>query len=72
MDRVLQAFNHTALYDDTISNYFRQQYASGVAQMPLRYGMNPHQQPAQLYTTLPQLPLKGRFTIPTKVSRNGR
>ncbi|KAI0220031.1 Bifunctional purine biosynthesis protein PURH [Lamellibrachia satsuma] len=54
----LKAFNHTALYDATISNYFRQQYAAGAAQLPLRYGMNPHQQPAQLYTTLPQLPLK--------------
>lgn len=26
--------------------------------MTLRYGMNPHQKPAQLYTTLSQLPLK--------------
>lgn len=25
--------------------------------MTLRYGMNPHQKPAQLYTTLSQLPL---------------
>ena len=27
--------------------------------MPLRYGANPHQKPAQIYTTLPSLPLKG-------------
>ncbi|XP_064595230.1 bifunctional purine biosynthesis protein ATIC-like [Liolophura sinensis] len=54
----VKAFNHTAAYDAAISNYFRRQYSSGVAQLPLRYGMNPHQKPAQIYTTLPQLPLK--------------
>ena len=27
--------------------------------MPLRYGMNPHQKPAQLYTTEAKLPLTG-------------
>ena len=55
----LQAFNHTAEYDSAISNYFRQEYSQGVSQLPLRYGMNPHQKPAQLYTMLSQLPLKG-------------
>lgn len=54
-----QAFNHTAEYDAAISNYFRREYSSGVSQLPLRYGMNPHQKPAQIYTTLPQLPLRG-------------
>lgn len=28
--------------------------------MPLRYGMNPHQTPAQLYTLQPKLPLTGK------------
>ncbi|KAK7898342.1 hypothetical protein WMY93_019195 [Mugilogobius chulae] len=51
------AFTHTAQYDDAISDYFRGQYSRGVSQLPLRYGMNPHQAPAQLYTLRPQLPL---------------
>eukprot|EP00117_Sycon_ciliatum_P020791 scpid66697/ scgid18414/ Bifunctional purine biosynthesis protein PURH; Phosphoribosylaminoimidazolecarboxamide formyltransferase; 5-aminoimidazole-4-carboxamide ribonucleotide formyltransferase; AICAR transformylase; IMP cyclohydrolase; ATIC; IMP synthase; Inosinicase len=53
----LKAFNHTAAYDNAISDYFRQQYGKGVSQMPLRYGMNPHQKPAQLFTTDAKLPL---------------
>ncbi|XP_052858959.1 bifunctional purine biosynthesis protein ATIC [Drosophila gunungcola] len=53
----LKAFTHTASYDDAISDYFRKQYGSGVSQLPLRYGMNPHQKPAQLYTQLAKLPL---------------
>lgn len=59
---VLQAFTHTAQYDEAISDYFRGQYSRGVSQLPLRYGMNPHQAPAQLYTLRPTLPLKGRPT----------
>ena len=55
-----QAFTRTALYDDAISDYFRREFSSGVSQLPLRYGMNPHQAPAQLYTLHPALPLKGR------------
>ncbi|KAM3877382.1 bifunctional purine biosynthesis protein ATIC [Diretmus argenteus] len=54
----LKAFTHTAQYDDAISDYFRGQYSRGVSQLPLRYGMNPHQAPAQLYTLRPALPLK--------------
>ncbi|PVD36112.1 hypothetical protein C0Q70_03085 [Pomacea canaliculata] len=54
----VKAFNHTAEYDAAISDYFRKQYSSGISQLTLRYGMNPHQKPAQLYTTLPELPLK--------------
>ncbi|XP_072321445.1 bifunctional purine biosynthesis protein ATIC [Eucyclogobius newberryi] len=54
----LKAFTHTAQYDDAISDYFRGQYSRGVSQLPLRYGMNPHQAPAQLYTLRPELPLK--------------
>jgi phosphoribosylaminoimidazolecarboxamide formyltransferase/IMP cyclohydrolase len=53
----VKAFNHTASYDEAISNYFRAQYASNVSQLTLRYGMNPHQKPAQLYTTQNVLPL---------------
>ncbi|CAL1537832.1 unnamed protein product [Lymnaea stagnalis] len=54
----VKAFNHTAGYDAAISDYFRRQYSAGQSQMTLRYGMNPHQTPAQIYTTLPQLPIK--------------
>uniref|UniRef100_A0A3P8ZCD4 Bifunctional purine biosynthesis protein ATIC n=1 Tax=Esox lucius TaxID=8010 RepID=A0A3P8ZCD4_ESOLU len=54
----LKAFTHTAQYDEAISDYFRGQYSRGVSQLPLRYGMNPHQAPAQLYTLRPALPLK--------------
>jgi phosphoribosylaminoimidazolecarboxamide formyltransferase/IMP cyclohydrolase len=54
----LKAFTHTAEYDSAISDYFRKQYSANVSQLTLRYGMNPHQKPAQLYTTLSELPLK--------------
>ncbi|KAI9222852.1 bifunctional purine biosynthesis protein [Blastocladiella britannica] len=46
----LKAFNQTADYDTAISNYFRQQYSANKAQLTLRYGMNPHQKPAQVFT----------------------
>lgn len=53
----LKAFTHTAEYDTAISDYFRKQYSAGNAQMTLRYGMNPHQKPAQVFTTRDRLPL---------------
>ncbi|XP_076620780.1 bifunctional purine biosynthesis protein ATIC [Colletes latitarsis] len=53
----LKAFTHTAEYDNAISDYFRKQYSAGVSQLTLRYGMNPHQKPAQIFTTLEKLPL---------------
>ncbi|XP_067298317.1 bifunctional purine biosynthesis protein PURH [Pseudorasbora parva] len=53
----LKAFTHTAQYDEAISDYFRREYSRGISQLPLRYGMNPHQAPAQLYTIRPALPL---------------
>ncbi|ESO91937.1 hypothetical protein LOTGIDRAFT_217098 [Lottia gigantea] len=53
----VKAFNHTAEYDGAISDYFRCEYSQGISQLSLRYGMNPHQKPAQLSTTLPKLPL---------------
>lgn len=53
----LKAFTHTAQYDEAISDYFRKEYGKGISQMPLRYGMNPHQTPAQLYTLKPKLPI---------------
>jgi hypothetical protein len=55
----LKAFTHTSEYDLAISDYFRKQYSAGVSQLTLRYGMNPHQKPAQIFTTLAELPLRG-------------
>jgi len=64
----LKAFEMTAKYDDAISGYFREQYASSelsperlvgpVQRMALRYGANPHQKPAQAYVTEGELPFK--------------
>ncbi|AJV72081.1 Ade16p [Saccharomyces cerevisiae YJM189] len=55
----LKAFEHTADYDAAISDFFRKQYSEGKAQLPLRYGCNPHQRPAQAYTTQQEeLPFK--------------
>ncbi|KAI8424169.1 hypothetical protein MSG28_002759 [Choristoneura fumiferana] len=53
----LKAFTHTSEYDLAISDYFRKQYSAGEAQLTLRYGMNPHQKPAQVFTTRDRLPL---------------
>ena len=58
-DLSLKAFVHTAEYDAAISKYFRTQYGQDKSVLPLRYGMNPHQKPAQLYTTDDNLPLTG-------------
>ncbi|CAG8551967.1 11559_t:CDS:10 [Acaulospora colombiana] len=54
----LKAFNHTADYDEAISNYFRQKYSENVSQLTLRYGANPHQKPAQVFVKEGQLPIK--------------
>ena len=67
----LKAFEMTARYDAAISGYFREQYAtagqerplSGLVQrMPLRYGVNPHQKPAQAFVDHGELPFKGTTT----------
>jgi len=54
----LKAFTHTMEYDTAISDFFRQKYSASESHLPLRYGANPHQKPAQLFTTLEKLPLK--------------
>lgn len=53
----LKAFTHTAQYDDHISDYFRKTFSAGTSQLTLRYGMNPHQKPAQVFTQGSKLPL---------------
>lgn len=54
----LKAFQHTAVYDDAIANYLRQQFPHTHSQISLRYGINPHQKPAQLFTMDGELPLR--------------
>lgn len=54
----VKAFEHCRLYDTAISNYLRREYCAGKSQLSLRYGMNPHQKPAQLYNLHGDLPLK--------------
>lgn len=54
----LKAFEHTADYDVAISDYFRKQYSENISQLPLRYGANPHQKPAQAYVSQGDLPFK--------------
>ena len=54
----LKAFQHTAVYDNAIANFLRQQFPHNQSQLTLRYGVNPHQKPAHIYTTDGQLPLK--------------
>ena len=53
----LKAFTLTALYDDAISDYFRKIYGAKEWQISLRYGMNPHQKPAQIFSQIENLPL---------------
>lgn len=52
----LKAFEQTAEYDAAISDFFRKQYAEDRSQLPLRYGANPHQRPAQAYVARGNLP----------------
>jgi phosphoribosylaminoimidazolecarboxamide formyltransferase/IMP cyclohydrolase len=55
----LKAFEHTADYDASISDFFRRQYAgNGVSQIALRYGANPHQKPAAAFVKTGKLPFK--------------
>jgi phosphoribosylaminoimidazolecarboxamide formyltransferase/IMP cyclohydrolase len=55
----LKAFEHTADYDASISDFFRKQYAGdGVQQLALRYGANPHQKPAAAFRKMGPLPFK--------------
>lgn len=54
----LKAFTHTADYDNVVADYFRRTFSNNVSQINLRYGMNPHQKPAQIFTTLEHLPLQ--------------
>ncbi|CCK68269.1 bifunctional phosphoribosylaminoimidazolecarboxamide formyltransferase/IMP cyclohydrolase ADE16 KNAG_0A06070 [Huiozyma naganishii CBS 8797] len=55
----LKAFEHTAEYDALIADFFRKRYSEDKAQLPLRYGCNPYQKPAQAFITQQEeLPFK--------------
>ena len=63
----MKAFEATAKYDEAISGYFREKYATPgegligpVERIPLRYGANPHQGQAQAYVKGGELPFKGK------------
>lgn len=72
----LKAFEATKSYDEAIADYFRKQYAStdsdpslkaaagvGYQRIPLRYGANPHQKPAQAFVETGEMPVKGEFAL---------
>lgn len=54
----LKAFQHTAVYDEAISDYLRSQFHHSHSRLSLRYGINPHQKPAQIFTMHGKLPLQ--------------
>lgn len=54
----IKVFSYITKYDDIIADYFRKQFSKNVSQISLRYGMNPHQLNAQIFTMEPRLPLK--------------
>lgn len=68
----LKAFEMTAKYDEAISGYLRERYASAelppeeraapVQRIALRYGANPHQKPAQAFVSEGELPFKGKMS----------
>ncbi|KAM0794602.1 AICAR transformylase/IMP cyclohydrolase/methylglyoxal synthase [Usnea florida] len=55
----LKSFEHTAEYETAIADFFRKRYASdGIQQMQLKYGANPHQKPAEVFSKNGPLPFK--------------
>jgi phosphoribosylaminoimidazolecarboxamide formyltransferase/IMP cyclohydrolase len=74
----LKAFEATKAYDEAIADYFRKMYAStdsdkdliaaagvGYQRLPLRYGANPHQKPAQAFVENGELPIKSESRVQT-------
>lgn len=47
----VKAFLLTSQYDTDISAYFRSHYSQPHLEIPLRYGMNPHQKPARVFSS---------------------
>jgi AICAR transformylase/IMP cyclohydrolase PurH len=72
----LKAFESTKSYDEAIADYFRKMYASpdseenlkagagiGIQRLPLRYGANPHQKPAQAFVEQGEMPVTGKSLL---------
>lgn len=72
----IKAFESTKAYDEAIADYFRKMYSStdsaadskagaGVAyqRVPLRYGANPHQKPAQAFVEQGEMPIKSESMV---------
>jgi phosphoribosylaminoimidazolecarboxamide formyltransferase/IMP cyclohydrolase len=64
----LKGFQHTAVYDLAISDYLRGAFPHSYSRLPLRYGVNPHQKPAQLYTMEGELPIQVRNGAPGTIN----
>ena len=65
----LKAFEHTADYDTSISDFFRERYAGhGEQQLSLRYGVNPHQKLASAFSRAAPLPIKVLAGAPSYVN----
>jgi len=77
----IKAFESTKAYDEAIADYFRKMYSStdsaadskagagvGYQRVPLRYGANPHQKPAQAFVEQGEMPIKSE----SRQSRQGR
>lgn len=72
----LKAFESTQAYDTAIADYFRKIYSStdsaqdmkaaagvGYQRLPLRYGANPHQKPAQAFVEEGQMPITSELLL---------
>uniref|UniRef100_A0A0N5AXZ8 Phosphoribosylaminoimidazolecarboxamide formyltransferase n=1 Tax=Syphacia muris TaxID=451379 RepID=A0A0N5AXZ8_9BILA len=56
---MFKAFEHTTSYDESISGYMRHKFSeNGSRFLSLRYGINPHQQNAEVYSKDSEMPLK--------------
>lgn len=53
----LKSFEHSADYETAIADFFRKKFATN-QQLPLRYGENPHQVPAAVFSKDGPLPFK--------------
>lgn len=54
----LKAFEMTAAYDSAISGYFRKQFSDTKQHLNLKYGVNPHQDNALVFSTHKKFPFK--------------
>ena len=65
---MFEAFEYTAGYDEAISSYLREEYGDKHRshlethrRIELRYGMNPHQKPAEVYSKRQEMPIESEL-----------